>query len=169
MIGRPRPPHIIPPTDVGPTHLPGSFNYSHNVMIFDVANVSDPQELEDRIFHDICLFTYFNGGCQDEAWIYVTPSGDAAWFDMSGWPGTGSDFINSDYSPVRIYPDDDTHVMVADTCSGHMLQGNRWWTVKVDDEGNNHATVSLETWSVDRPVGVINTVGYTLYSTRSAI
>ncbi len=57
--------------------------------------------------------------------------------------------------------------MVADTCSGHMLQGNRWWTVKVDDEGNNHATVSLETWSVDRPVGVINTVGYTLYSTEA--
>ena len=72
--------------------------------------------------------------------------------------GWGSDFINDDAVPVSLTFNDDTFTVTADTLNGHMLEGQRNWTVMMHPSPCG-CKVWILTWTYDRKVGLLNDWG----------
>lgn len=124
----------------------------HKLGLTEGANAINADEL----YQDLHDFVHFNGGHNHVALVYTSLEGGVryALFDMLGPSSWLSWLANPRLVPVRIWCDQRTRTVVADTAEQHMLIGQRRWSV---EWGRSRRRIRTEAY--ERPRGIINRVG----------
>jgi hypothetical protein len=132
-----------------------SVNHTSHDLSFPANGTFPPAGL-DELYWRLTAFVGFNGNHNHVAVVHVTCEGNVryAWFDMGGLSGKLSKLMNGPFAPVRVWCDVACRLVVGDTAEGHMLIGQRRWTLE-----QNGSKVSLKTEAYERPNGLFNRLG----------
>ena len=130
----------------------------HSSHFLETEIPLSPHHAED-IFEDLRNFAHFDGGHNAVAVVYGRRQ-DGVEYAMfhTGHPfGLISSLVNDVVVAVRLGCQPGTREIQGDTCSGHMLVGQRRWRIV----SQPHSTV-IQTEAFERPIGRINGIGMRL-------
>jgi hypothetical protein len=134
-------------------HGCGRFHHTYHQMELVSASITGGQ---DAIYRTLSNFLFFDHDYNNAAIVHTfTYKGVRyATFDTKGVLGIFSDLINPRKVPVRVRLTELDWCVHADTLGGHMLAGERRWTViSIGD----HLVVATEAY--ERPRGWLNQLG----------
>ncbi len=138
----------------------GTFHYSENSLTFRMGGIADLDELELEIYQGLRRFRHFNDGTNDVATVRLTEGGTVAYFDTLAITGFLMRLaLNPEEVPVALAFDDERRVVTGTMLDGHMLEGQRIWTVTVVRGPFQDAEVTINTCAYERKVGVVNDIG----------
>jgi hypothetical protein len=130
------------------------FKHSSHTLRLDFGERAVTIAELDEILQSLHGFAEFRGNHNKQ--ILCRLSEGYIYFETLGIMGIFSGVINPREVPVRLWRDGGTRTVIGDTCTGHMLRGQRRWMVSATRTGN---MIEIKTEARERAADRANWLG----------
>ena len=147
------------------------FEQSRQYIELEIPKGQDPKKFIDELYEELKTFEHFNEGHNTEANVRLVDG--SALFEIKDyltWFGSTYLVWNAKEVPVLLTLDPKNYAIIGHTAEGHMLEGVRFWRIKLLQDpitGGNY--VHVITGADCRPVGHMNNWGNEAIGSEKAL